>query len=120
MRFVKPPRNQSRGPDSLADMNKLSRRNKLRRRGPTPDPDASVRAEPAYFPAATRKHVMPTRILVTGGAGFIRSYLVHRLVSEGYQAVTVLDNLSRGRTANLPEAWESARFIKADMTDRNI
>jgi len=38
--------------------------------------------------------------LVTGGAGFIGSNLVHLLVREGHR-VTVLDDLSTGRTANL-------------------
>jgi UDP-glucose 4-epimerase len=44
-----------------------------------------------------------SRVLVTGGAGFIGSHLVDRLVGEG-RAVTVLDNLSTGRRENLAEA----------------
>jgi UDP-glucose 4-epimerase len=40
------------------------------------------------------------RILVTGGAGFIGSHIVDRLVEEGY-AVRVIDNLSSGRLENL-------------------
>jgi UDP-glucose 4-epimerase len=39
---------------------------------------------------------MPSRILVTGGAGFIGSHLVERLVAAG-ERVAVFDNLSRGR-----------------------
>jgi UDP-glucose 4-epimerase len=39
---------------------------------------------------------MPRRILVTGGAGFIGSHLVERLVTAG-QRVAVFDDLSRGR-----------------------
>ncbi len=40
------------------------------------------------------------RVLVTGGAGFIGSHLVDRLVNEGYN-VRVVDNLSSGRVENL-------------------
>jgi len=40
------------------------------------------------------------RILVTGGAGFIGSHIVDRLIEEGY-AVRVIDNLSSGRLENL-------------------
>ncbi|MDY2684568.1 MAG: SDR family NAD(P)-dependent oxidoreductase [Selenomonadaceae bacterium] len=49
------------------------------------------------------------RVLVTGGAGFIGSHLVRRLLSLGY-AVTVLDNLSTGLREHLPASgftfWE--------------
>ncbi len=40
------------------------------------------------------------RALVTGGAGFIGSHLVERLLADGHQ-VTVLDNCSTGRWSNL-------------------
>ncbi|MBI2118151.1 MAG: SDR family oxidoreductase [Elusimicrobia bacterium] len=40
------------------------------------------------------------KTLVTGGAGFIGSHLVDRLISEGH-SVTVLDNFSTGRKKNL-------------------
>ena len=43
------------------------------------------------------------RALVTGGAGFIGSTLVDRLLAEGH-AVDVLDNLSTGSLANLADA----------------
>ncbi len=49
--------------------------------------------------------------LVTGGAGFIGSHVADRLLAAGY-AVTVLDNLSSGRRANVPSA---AAFVEADI-----
>ena len=41
------------------------------------------------------------RVLVTGGAGFIGSHVVERLLRAGH-AVVALDNLSSGRRENLP------------------
>lgn len=58
------------------------------------------------------------RALVTGGAGFIGSHLVDRLVGEGHEVV-VIDNLVRGRTANLAGALSSGccEFVECDITD---
>jgi UDP-glucose 4-epimerase len=57
------------------------------------------------------------RILVTGGAGFIGSHLVDRLVT-GNQ-VTVVDNLSSGKMENIrPHLDEGTiRFFQSDITD---
>jgi UDP-glucose 4-epimerase len=48
---------------------------------------------------------MSTRVLLTGGAGFVGSHLVERLVGAGEQVV-VFDNLTRGRHDWLPLAAE--------------
>jgi UDP-glucose 4-epimerase len=54
--------------------------------------------------------------LVTGGAGFIGSHIVRRLV--GAQArVRVLDNFSTGRRANLAEVADRIELIEGDIAD---
>jgi len=55
------------------------------------------------------------KALVTGGAGFIGSNLVGRLVQDGHE-VTVLDNLLSGYRSNL-EPFPEVRFIEGDVRD---
>jgi UDP-glucose 4-epimerase len=54
--------------------------------------------------------------LVTGGAGFIGSHLVDALAASGCR-VTVLDDLSSGRRANLEAVCGGVRFLQADIRD---
>lgn len=54
-----------------------------------------------------------TKVLVTGGAGFIGSHLSQALLNKGYQ-VRVLDNLSYGHLEWLPSR---AEFIRGDICD---
>jgi len=58
------------------------------------------------------------QVLVTGGAGFIGSYLVERLINEGYRVV-VLDNFSVGTLDNLSRAIGSPllEVVKGDVRD---
>ena len=55
------------------------------------------------------------KVLVTGGAGFIGSHLVLRLLNEGH-AVRVLDNLSTGKRENLAAAAGRIDFVEGDVT----
>lgn len=61
-------------------------------------------------------------ILVTGGAGFIGSHLVDRLISEGYH-VRVIDNFSTGRLENLAYYMENnhprLQVVKGDLKNPN-
>ena len=50
-------------------------------------------------------------ILVTGGAGFIGSNLCDYLVSKNYH-VTIIDDLSTGKTSNLSSIIESIIFYE--------
>lgn len=61
----------------------------------------------------------PKRVLVTGGAGFIGSHLVERLVHDGHE-VHVLDNFSTGRIENLEHirGYARLRIEHGDVTDR--
>ena len=59
------------------------------------------------------------RYLVTGGAGFIGSHIVDRLVAEQHQ-VRVLDDLSTGRLENLAGVKDRIEFLRGDIRDRGV
>jgi UDP-glucose 4-epimerase len=61
-------------------------------------------------------------VLVTGGAGTIGSTLVDQLLERGVAEIDVLDNLVRGRTANLAAAMPSGRvsLVEGDIRDRDL
>ncbi|MFC1897610.1 SDR family oxidoreductase [Chloroflexota bacterium] len=58
------------------------------------------------------------KVIVTGGAGFIGSHLVERLVSQNY-FVAIVDNLSTGKLKNIEHLLnnKNVHFIKADICD---
>ena len=55
-----------------------------------------------------------TNTLVTGGASFIGSHLVDKLVELGSH-VTVVDNLSSGKKENLKQSMDKIEFIEKDL-----
>ncbi len=62
---------------------------------------------------------MSTRFLLTGGAGFIGSHIVKRLVGEG-AVVRVVDNLSTGQVARLDNLRCSIEYVEADLADNLV
>ena len=59
------------------------------------------------------------RYLVTGGAGFIGSHLVEKLITRGDQVV-ILDDLSTGMPKNLATVEGKVTFYKGNIVDRSI
>jgi len=61
------------------------------------------------------------KALVTGGAGFIGSHLVDRLLSEGFEVV-VLDNLSNGSLENIAHHMgrRDFHFVRGDIRNRQL
>lgn len=53
------------------------------------------------------------RVLVTGGAGFIGSHLVDRLLADGHEVV-VIDDESTGRRENVPAG---AKYLRGDVAE---
>jgi UDP-glucose 4-epimerase len=62
------------------------------------------------------------KVVVTGGAGFIGSHLVDRLLDDGCLQVVVLDNFTRGRLDNLAQhrADPRLRLLDGDVRDSSV
>src|SRR5574344_842331 len=62
------------------------------------------------------------KILITGGAGFIVSNLVSKLIEDKKNKIVVLDNFSTGSERNIQEFlnYENFEFYKYDVTDSSI
>ena len=59
------------------------------------------------------------KALITGGAGFIGSHLISKLLSENINPI-VIDNLSTGDISNLDHAMHEIEFIKGDIRDESL
>lgn len=62
---------------------------------------------------------MASKYLVTGGAGFIGSHIVKRLVNDGGH-VRVVDNLSTGQARRLDALRSAIQFIEGDLAEEAI
>ena len=63
-----------------------------------------------------------SRVLITGGAGFVGSHIADQLIHEGVGEVVLLDNMLRGSRRNVEEALRSgrARLVEGDIRDRAL
>jgi UDP-glucose 4-epimerase len=61
-------------------------------------------------------NLVGVRVLVTGGAGFVGSHLVERLVRRGAR-VRVLDNFSSGHRDNLEAVRDDVEIVEGDVRD---
>jgi UDP-glucose 4-epimerase len=59
------------------------------------------------------------RYIVTGGAGFIGSNIVKKLVARG-DDVTVIDNLNTGKEENLKSVIDKITFLKDSILNREL
>lgn len=62
---------------------------------------------------------MSSRVLITGGVGFIGSHLCRRLLKEGFD-ITALDNFSTGKLRNLKDIIDDIHFVFGDIQDYRV
>ena len=63
-----------------------------------------------------------SRVLITGGAGFIGSHIADQLLAEYVAEIVLLDNMLRGSRANVAHALRSGkvRLVEGDIRDRAL
>jgi UDP-glucose 4-epimerase len=63
-----------------------------------------------------------SRILVTGGAGFVGSHIIDALVAEGADHIIALDNMVRGNPQNLEAALATGKvqLVEGDIRDQAL
>ncbi len=63
-----------------------------------------------------------SRILITGGAGFVGSYVVEQLLQDEVKEIVIIDNLIRGSQKNISDSLASGRvkLIDGDIRNREL
>jgi UDP-glucose 4-epimerase len=63
-----------------------------------------------------------SRVLITGGAGFIGSFIADQLLNEDVEEIVLIDNLIRGSRNNVPNTISSGKvkLIEGDIRDRSL
>ncbi len=58
------------------------------------------------------------KVIITGGAGFIGSYLAEYLIKKKNYSITIVDNLENGSIKNIKDIANKVKFIKADISKK--
>ena len=63
-----------------------------------------------------------SKFLITGGAGFVGSFIADQLLDEGAERITILDNLIRGSRENVAAALSSGKvdLVEGDIRDLTL
>tara|TARA_Y100000294_G_scaffold38482_1_gene34259 strand:- start:59 stop:1000 length:942 start_codon:yes stop_codon:yes gene_type:complete len=62
---------------------------------------------------------MKKKILVTGGTGFLGSYISRHLINRGHK-VTIFDNNFRGKKSRIKDIGKKIIYIKGDIRNKNL
>ncbi len=82
----------------------------------------STRSWACCIMRAMPNSIADTKILVTGGAGFVGSHIADALLAKGAKKVVAIDNLVRGSRDNVADAQKTGRFelVEGDIRDRKL
>ena len=63
-----------------------------------------------------------SKILITGGAGFVGSYVVEQLIEKQPRKIIVIDNMLRGTQRNMMSFIDNplVEFIEGDIRDNSL